>query len=88
MPGKSQYGQGKHLSRRKKKKIGYGTLDTAAQQRVITQPEVPTSPVKVPAPTMTPIATHYPYVAAELRRIGILVGIILIVLVVLVLVLS
>jgi hypothetical protein len=89
MPDKSRHVRGKHLSRRKKRKMGHGTLPTVAQRQAITQPEVPTSPAKkVPAPTVTPTATRYPYVAAELRRIGILAGIMSVALVVLVLVLS
>ncbi len=88
MPGKSQYGRGKHVSRRKKEKMRQGTLATVAQRQVIAQPEVPVSPAKMPAPTVTPTATRYPYVTAELRRISILAGIVLVVLVVLVLVLS
>jgi len=89
MPGKSRHGRDKHLSRRKKRKMGHGTLAAVAQRRAITQPEVPASPAKkVPAPTTTLTAARYPYVAAELRRIGILAGIMLVALVVLVLVLS
>ena len=88
MPSKSRHVRGKHLSRRKKRKMGHGILAAVTQRRAITQPEVPASPAKVPAPTTTLTAARYPYVAAELRRIGILAGIILIALVVLVLVLS
>ena len=88
MPTKSRHGRGKHPSRRKKSKMRHGASPVVAQRQAIAQPEVPASPIKVLTPTTTLTAARYPYVAAELRRIGILAGIILAVLVVLVLVLS
>ncbi len=85
---KSRHGRDKHLSRRKKSKMRLGASPVVAQSRAVAHPEVPASPAKVPTPTATLTATHYPYVVAELRRIGILAGIILAALVVLALVLA
>ena len=88
MPGKSQRGRGKHLARSKKRRA---TLARAAQQRVVTDkpvsPAVPVPSPGVPTPVVTLTCTRYPYVVTELRRIGILAGIILAILVVLALVL-
>jgi hypothetical protein len=86
MPGKSRRGRGKHSARSKKRQ---GASTIAAQQRVAADkppaPAVPT-PSK-PTPITAPTGARYPYVVAELRRIGILAGIMLVILVVLALVL-
>jgi len=61
-----------------------------AQQQVVAQPDKPAVPPKVAAPSVgapTLTLARYPYVVTELRRIGILAGIILVILVVLFLVL-
>ena len=87
MPTKSRRGQGKHSSRRKKSKMRHAS-HVVAQRQTITQPETPASPVRAPTPTTTLTAARYPYVAAELRRIGILAAIILALLVVLAFILS
>jgi len=58
----------------------------AAQQQVVAQPEQPITPPKVSAPSAgvpAPTLARYPHVVNELRRIGILAGIILVILVVL-----
>ena len=92
MPGKSRHGKRKHPSRRRRWKQGSAIT---AQRQTLTQTQEPVSQPKVSAPSVsapTPLAAQtaaqYPYIATELRRIGILAGIVLAVLVVLALVLS
>ena len=87
MPGKSRHGR-----QSKKKKYRLGSSAIAAQKPEITQPHESVAPAKVSAPPATaptPMpATRYPYVATELRRIGILAGMTLVILIVLALVFS
>ena len=92
MAGKSRR---KHQPRTKKRKERPGSPAIAVQQRESPQPRESvgrpkgTAPVaKAPNPIATLTATRYPYVGSELRRIGILAGIMLVILVVLVLILS
>jgi len=94
MPGKSRHGRGKHppLSKRKRGRQRFSVAVT--QQQAVAETHKPVAPAKVAAPsasvpTPMPILTpvQYPYILAELRRIGILAGIILAILVVLALVL-
>ena len=92
MPGKSQR---KHPSQSKKRKKKRGSSAIAAQQQPVSQTYEPVSQPVVSAPSaseLTPKATqavaHYPYILTELRRIGILAGIMLAILVVLALVLA
>ena len=90
MPGKSRR---KHLSRSKKRKMKQGFPVTAAQQQAVAQDYEPVSPapapsVRAPTPRSTLSPVQYPYIAIELRRIAILAGIMLAVLVVLYLVIS
>ncbi len=89
MPSKSRRGRGKHSLQSKKRQ---GDLAGVAQQRVVTDklavPGVPASSPGVSAPIATLTGARYSHVAAELRRIGILAGIMLAILVVLALVLS
>ncbi len=92
MPSKSQRGRSKRSSQNKKRK---GNLARAAQQQPISQtskpvsrPDVAAPSVSVPTFTTTPSAARKPYITTELRTIGILGGVILVILVVLVLVLS
>lgn len=95
MPGKSRRDRGKHSGRSKRRRSARVSSAAAAQQPPVSQtyeskpqPEVPAPLASVPAPVAKVTAVRYPYIAAELRRIGILAGIMLIVLVVLALVLS
>jgi len=95
MPGKSRHSKGKHPVRSKRKRGGRGSVVSAAQQSPVSQTggPVPQPEASVPSPsTLAPSATvattRYPYIVTELRRIGILAGIILVILVVLALVLS
>ena len=90
MPSKSRHSQRK-LSRRKRRKGMLVSSPPVTQQQAVAQPYKPAAPSKVAAPSAgVPVLTlaRYPYIATELRRIGILTGIILVILVVLFLVLS
>lgn len=90
MPSKSRRGR-----RGKKRKGKKGFAAPGAQPAAVTQayesrpqPDTRIPSAKMPAPRATVPAVQYPYVAAELRKIGIVAGIILVILVVLALVLS
>ena len=88
MAGKSQR---RHLSRSKKRKVTQGFPITTAQRQATAQGYEPVSPalapsVRAPAPRSTLPPVQHPYIATELRRIAILAGIMLAVLVVLYLV--
>jgi len=94
MAGKSQHGRG-HSAQSKKAKAKQRSAVMSSGQPVVVQipkpavsPSVsapPTSKRILPAASRT---TRYPYITAELKRIGIVAGIILAILVVLALVLS
>ena len=95
MSGKSRHGKGSHHLRSKKSKAKQRSIASVAQPQVVARtPEsaVPASAsatsVKVPAPSAAPKTVRYPYITVELRRIGILGGILLVILIVLALVLS
>ncbi len=90
MPGKSRRGRGRFSARSKKRR---GTLTRVAQQQAADETHKLTAPaMSTPSPSAPTIkamatGTRYPYVVAELRRIGILAVIMLVILVVLALVL-
>jgi hypothetical protein len=92
MSGKSRHRRGKHSihGKRKKGKLRHQVI--VAQPQAVTQAEEPVSPPQAPVPSAktatpaAPIAIKYPYILTELRRIGILAGIILAILIVLALV--
>ncbi len=95
MPGKSRHGKGKHPVRTKRRRSGHGSLTSAAQQPPVSQtyepvpkPEVSAASPGTPTPSAAVSTVRYPYIITELRRIGILAGITLVILVVLALVLS
>ena len=95
MPGKSRRGRGKHSPQGKKRKSRQRFLATVDQQQTVTQTYEPVSHPSVPVPSATvptPMAklatARYPHIATELRTIGILGGVVLIILAVLALVLS
>jgi len=54
----------------------------------VAQPEVSVPSAKVPAPSVKVTTVSYPYIVTELRRIGILAGIMVVVLVVVFFILS
>jgi len=95
MPGKSRRSKRKHSFQGKRKRSGHGSLAISARQMPVSQdyepvskPEVSAPSPAVPTPTTAVATLRYPYITSELRRIGILTGIILVILVVLALVLS
>ena len=83
MPGKSHRKRGKHSARSKKRR---DTLAQVAPQQPVKETYRPVTVAAPPpvrqAPRETP-AVRYPYVASELRRIGILAGVMLVILIVL-----
>jgi hypothetical protein len=81
MPGKSRRGRGKHSARSKKK---HGTQVRVARLPVAAETYKPAAPVvPSPVPLGTSTGTRYPYIVKELRRIGILAGIMLAILIIL-----
>ena len=89
MPGKSRRRRGKYLakSKRRKGRLSHPTVE----QQAVTQARKPVplskaspSPTSVPAaPVAKTVAIRYQNVATELRTIGILAGILLVILIVL-----
>jgi len=95
MPGKSQHSRKKHSFQSKKKKGRRSPPDVVAQRQADIQIDKPVAPPKMAAPSVStptprPVSTpaRHPYVLTELRKIGILAGIMLVILVVLALVFS
>ena len=95
MSGKSRHRKGKYSFQGKKKKSGQRFSGAVAQEQVAAQVPGAGVPARVAVPAAsapTPVAKSavalYPYITAELKRIGILAGIILVILIVLALVLS
>ena len=94
MPGKSRHGKGKHHYHSKKSRAEHRHIATALQPPVVADTPTPAATVSTPPPVKAPTspkalkAVRYPYITDELRRIGILAGIILVILIVLALVLS
>ena len=95
MSGKSRVSKQKHITRSKRRKGKQISPQPVAQQRAVaptheavadTEAAIP--PVKVSTPKSATTAVPYPYIVGELRGIGILAGIVLVILVVLALVLS
>jgi len=85
MPSKSRR---KHPSRSKKRKMRQGFPVTGAQQQATAQnhkpvSQAPSPSAKVLTPRFTLPSVRYPYITTELRRIAILAGIMLAILVVL-----
>jgi hypothetical protein len=94
MPGKSRHGKGKHYSKKSKVLRRQGTA-AATPQATASMTEIPkqatpaTAPlVKTAAASAKTAANLYPYITSELRRIAILAGIIIVILIVLSIVLS
>jgi hypothetical protein len=95
MPRKLRHGKRKHSFQDKKKRGRRGTSGVVVQRQADTQTEKLIIPATVVAPSASVLAprpvvaaVRYPYVLIELRRIGILAGIVLAILVMLVFVLS
>jgi len=90
MPSKSRRKRGKYSPPIKKRKGKRTPVLTTAEQPVATQTYEPATPppvaapaASVPTPISTPAAVKHPYITGELRRIGIIAGIMLAVLVIL-----
>ena len=88
MPGKSHKGRGSHLSRSKRRKGGKGFSAPAAQPPAVAQEHEPAPqadmyapPAKTPTRRATVTAAQRTNIAAELRNIGIVGGIMLVILV-------
>jgi hypothetical protein len=94
MPGKSKHGKGKHQYRGKKGRAKYRHATMAPNQPVVADTAAPAATTGIPPSASMPTSpkslrvVQYPYITGELRRIGILAGIILVILIVLALVLS
>jgi hypothetical protein len=93
MPRKSRKRRGKYAYQDKKRTQAPAVTTTespvaAHTDKPATPPPETAPPVSVPTPAPTPIVARYPYIGGELRRIGILAGIMIAVLVILSLVLS
>ncbi len=95
MPGKSQRSRKKHSFQGKKKKGRGGSPGVIAQQpagiqsdKPVALPRVVVPAVSRPAPSPAPAPVRHPYILTELRRTGIIAGIMLVILVALALVLS
>ncbi len=93
MPGKSRHAR-RRLSRKEKEKKSLVSLARASQQPAAAQAYKPVAPAKADAPSVSapasvpsPVAVKHSYIASELRRIGILAGIMLAILITLSLVL-
>ena len=90
MPGKSRRSRTGRSARSKRRG---GTLAKVAREQVAARtyepaaPPVPVSSPGVPAPKATLTGARYSYVVTELRRIGVLAGVMLTILVILSLVL-
>ena len=98
MPGKSRHGKAKYHTKKSKAKQRSTALPSQ-QQAVVMSPKpavatrvsAPLEKVRTKEKTRTATvsgAVRYPYITAELKRIGMLAGIILVILIVLALVLS
>ena len=86
MPSKSRHSRGKQSFQGKKGKGKRIPAATVAQEQAVSPTEPPATHARRAAPPLSappPPAASHPHIAAELRRIGILAGIMLAVLVVL-----
>ena len=90
MPGKPKHGKGKYSFQSKKKKAKPGPASRIAQQPVTIQteesapqPSAPTPSIHTPPAMVIPTAARYPFIAIELRTIGVVAGIMLAVLILL-----
>ncbi len=89
MPSKSRRGRAKHSFQNKKRK-GLGPSHIAAQPPALARSPESVAPAEVAVPSVSAsppmpktAASHHPFITTELRRIGILAGIMLVILIVL-----
>ncbi len=90
MPGKARQSKGKHAPRSKKARAKLRSAAMPLEQSAVAQVADKATPASIPvvrekaaALPKTARAPQYPYIVAELRRIGMLAGIILAILIVL-----
>ena len=88
MAGRAQRSRGKHSPHNKKKKGRQSQLKPAPQKQAVSLASEVTVPAKVViplsnAPAPVSIVTRCPNLLVELRRVGILAGIVLVILLVL-----
>ena len=90
MPGKPKHGGKKYSPQSKKKKVKSVPPGRVAQQPVTIQTEesapqysAPTPSIHTPPAMVIPTAARYPFIAIELRTIGVVAGIMLAVLILL-----
>ena len=90
MSGKAKKGRGKHSFQSKKGKVKQDSAIVVEQQEAVAtdlKPTVPNEPsapaVRAPARATKPVSLRYPYIGSELRNIGILAAIMVVILVVL-----
>jgi len=88
MPGKSRHGRGKRSARGKKRRLrqdfslaGAQQQATAQNQAPVSQEPAPSAKVLAPKSILPPV--QHPYITIELRRIALLAGVMLAILVVL-----
>jgi hypothetical protein len=86
MAGKSRRGRGRHLPRSKRKGRKVFSAPAAQVYEPAPEAEKPVPSAKTPTPRATVAATRATNISAELRRIGLLAGIMLVILVVLALI--
>jgi hypothetical protein len=95
MPGKSRHGKGKHYHYSKKGKAiqrqAAGTAPAAPSMNATPKPPVPAAAPLQPRVTAVQARAAenpYPYITSELKRIAVLAGIIIVILVILSIVLT
>ena len=94
MPSKSKHGKGKHYHQSRKSKAIQRQNSKNITRDVAAEIPRPVSDINTPPPEKNNIESpkvktmQYPFIVNELRRIGILAGIILVVLVILAIILS
>ncbi|MDP3879609.1 MAG: hypothetical protein Q8Q07_04810 [Dehalococcoidales bacterium] len=91
MPDKSSHRKKKYSAQPKKKKAHSSHAVTVEQSpvgEVVSTTRVATPATATPSPAAQPAVVRHPYIAAELKTIGTLTGIMLVILIVLALVLN
>ena len=94
MPAKSKHGKGKHHHQSRRSKAIQRQASSAVKQTAVDDTQVPTAgPDIPPVPEVRTESAkvktmQYPFIVNELRRIGILAGIILVALIILAIILS
>jgi hypothetical protein len=94
MPAKSKHGKGKHPHQSRRSKAIQRQASSVVKQNAID--EAPVAAAGIDIPPVPKVRTEsakvktmqYPFIVSELRRIGILAGIILVVLIILAIILS